>query len=85
MLKATVSSKGQVTLPKPAREQLGIAAGTELEVVVDQQTIQLRKIEPRWRRWYGALQGSEALRELEKEHREEIERDEAGAGRRKSP
>jgi len=79
MLKTKVSSKGQVTLPKAAREQLGIAAGTELEVVVDQQGIQLRKIEPRWRKWRGALKGSGLLRELEREHREEIERDEARA------
>lgn len=30
----TVSSKGQVTLPAEARRQLGIRAGTKLEVVV---------------------------------------------------
>lgn len=82
MLKTKVSSKGQVTLPKSAREQLGIAEGTELEVVVEQQTIQLRKIEPRWRRWAGALKDSDVLRELEREHREEIERDEAWARKR---
>ena len=82
MLKTRVSSKGQVTIPKPTREQLGISEGTELEVVVDQQTIQLRKIEPRWRRWGGALKGSGLLKELEREHREEIRRDEARARRR---
>ena len=30
----TVSSKGQVTLPAEARRQLGIRAGTKLEVIV---------------------------------------------------
>lgn len=82
MLRTKVSSKGQVTLPKVVREQLGIAAGTELEVVVEQQTIHLRRIEPRWRRWGGALKGSGLLRELELEHQEEIERDEAWARKR---
>ena len=85
MLKTKVSSKGQVTIPKATREQLGIAAGAELEVLVDQQTIQLRKIEPRWRRWGGVLAGSGLLQELEREHREEIARDEARIRRRQSP
>ena len=77
MLKTKVSSKGQITLPKSVREQLGIAGGEELEVRVTEQQIQLQKITPRWRRWAGALAGTDILRELEREHREEIERDEA--------
>jgi antitoxin PrlF len=31
MTRAVVSEKGQVTIPKPLRESLGIRAGTELE------------------------------------------------------
>jgi AbrB family looped-hinge helix DNA binding protein len=77
MLKTTVSTKGQVTLPKSAREQLGLEPGSQLEVVVEPGAIRLRKLEPRWRQWSGALQGSEALRDLEREHREEISRDES--------
>ncbi|MBI3696592.1 MAG: AbrB/MazE/SpoVT family DNA-binding domain-containing protein [Acidobacteria bacterium] len=77
MLKAKVSSKGQITLPKPVREQLGIVEGEELEVQVHDGQIQLQKITSRWRRWAGALAGTDILRELEREHREEIERDEA--------
>ena len=77
MLKAKVSSKGQITLPKPVREQLGIVEGEELEVQVHDGRIQLQKIASRWRRWAGALAGTDILRELEREHRAEIERDEA--------
>jgi len=33
---ATVTSKGQVTIPKEIRETLSIEAGTELEFVVEQ-------------------------------------------------
>jgi len=32
---ATVTSKGQVTIPKEIRETLSIEAGTELEFVVE--------------------------------------------------
>mgnify|MGYP003382450779 CR=1 FL=1 len=32
---ATVSDKGQVTLPKPLRDQLGLRPGSRLEFVVD--------------------------------------------------
>jgi len=77
MLKTTVSTKGQVTLPKSAREQLGLEPGSQLEVVVEPGAIRLRKLEPRWRQWSGALRGSEALRDLEREHREEVSRDES--------
>ena len=77
MLKTTVSTKGQVTLPKSAREQLGLEPGSQLEVVVEPGAIRLRKLEPRWRQWSGALRGSEVLRDLEREHREEVRRDEA--------
>ena len=76
MLKTKVSSKGQITLPKAVREQLGIQQGVELEVTVDNGAVRLQKIEPRWRRWRGALAGTNVLEELEREHREEIERDE---------
>ena len=77
MLKARVSSKGQITLPKAVRKQLGISQGAELAVTVEDQAIQLQKIVPRWRRWRGALAGTDLLRTLEQEHREEIERDDA--------
>ncbi|HYM13769.1 MAG TPA: AbrB/MazE/SpoVT family DNA-binding domain-containing protein [Bryobacterales bacterium] len=79
MLKTKVSSKGQITLPKAIREQLGIAEGTELAVTVEDGTIQLQKMAARWRRWEGALAGTNILEELEREHRWEIERDEARA------
>ena len=32
---ATVSDKGQVTLPKPLRDQLGLRPGSRLEFLVD--------------------------------------------------
>lgn len=77
MLKTKVSSKGQITLPKEVRDQLGIKQGTELTVNVENGTIRIEKAEDRWRRWEGALAGTDVLEQLEREHRWEIERDEA--------
>lgn len=47
----TVTSKGQVTIPKPVREMLGITAGTavEFEVAPDGRVV-LRRADPRRRR-----------------------------------
>lgn len=77
MMVTKVSTKGQITLPKAIREQLGITEGIELSISIQDHAILLEKIVPRWRRWHGALAGSETLRDLEREHRGEIERDEA--------
>ncbi|MFB6202653.1 MAG: AbrB/MazE/SpoVT family DNA-binding domain-containing protein [Halorhabdus sp.] len=44
---ATITSKGQVTIPKPIRDRLGLDAGTEVEFVLDEDgTVQVRPKEP---------------------------------------
>lgn len=44
---ATVSSKGQVTIPKRIRDKLGIDAGTEVQFVLeDDGTIRVRPKQP---------------------------------------
>ncbi|QCC46226.1 AbrB/MazE/SpoVT family DNA-binding domain-containing protein [Halobellus limi] len=44
---ATVTSKGQVTIPKRIREKLGLDAGTEVEFVLEEDgTIRVRQKEP---------------------------------------
>ena len=40
-----VSTKGQVTIPKPLRDRIGIGAGGEVEFGLDGETITLRKAE----------------------------------------
>ncbi len=37
MARATVTSKGQVTIPKEIRERLGIGPGTRLEIYIDER------------------------------------------------
>ena len=76
MLKVTVSSKGQVAIPKALRETLDLRAGTELLVEVQGQDLILHKTPKRdWRRWSGRFPRSGMLQALEAEHREEILRD----------
>lgn len=41
---ATVSSKGQVTLPREVRERLGVEKGDKLEFTLDEQGIHLRPV-----------------------------------------
>lgn len=81
MLLTTISSKGQVSIPKGLRQKAGLAPGTQLEVALENGAIVLRKIVPRFRRWRGVLAGTNAVGELEAEHRREVEEDRAWAGR----
>ena len=39
-----VTEKGQVTIPKNVRDAVGIGAGSEVEFVLDGDTIMLRKV-----------------------------------------
>ena len=44
---ATLTSKGQVTIPKRIREQLGLEAGTEIEFILDDDgSLHVRPKEP---------------------------------------
>jgi antitoxin PrlF len=42
-MRTTVSEKGQITVPKPLREQLGIRAGDQLELVEEAGRLVARK------------------------------------------
>ena len=75
MVRVRVSSNGKISLPKPIRDELELTEGAELEVSVKNQAVILRKIVPAWRRWRGAMTGSEVLKEHEEEHCEEVQRD----------
>ncbi len=54
---ATVTSKGQITLPKTVRDALGIAPGSQVEFDVQGGTAVMRKVlSPRaLSRWRGYL------------------------------
>jgi AbrB family looped-hinge helix DNA binding protein len=46
-MKATVSEKGQVTIPKRLRDRMGIRPGQELEFDEEQGKLVARKVTPR--------------------------------------
>ena len=55
-----VTEKGQVTIPKPLRDELGIGAGTEVEFERRKDTIVVRKVKAgstRGRRIVEGLRG----------------------------
>ncbi len=44
---ATITSKGQVTIPKRIRDELGLTTGTEIEFIIEEDgTIRVRPMEP---------------------------------------
>jgi len=72
-----LSSKGQLVLPKKIRETLHLKNGDRFQArIVDGKII----LEPLKKntidRLHGILAGSDVLKELEAEHRREIEKDE---------
>ncbi len=55
-----VTEKGQVTIPKHLRDELGIGSGTEVEFHRDDQSIVIRKLDncdTRGSRMVGRLRG----------------------------
>jgi len=76
-----ITSKGQVVIPKPVREQLRWSSGTQLAVeVVGEGAVRLTQIESDdpIDSIYGCLKGlsGDPLADLEMEHQTEIEADE---------
>ena len=56
MLEVTVSSKGQIAIPKPVREALNLTEGVRLTLEVHGQEITLAK-SPSWKKLAGAATG----------------------------
>jgi len=61
MEKVTVSSNGQVAIPKSIRDALNLSEGTRLTLEVRGQEIVLSK-EPAWRKLQGAGAGRDLMR-----------------------
>jgi AbrB family looped-hinge helix DNA binding protein len=76
MLKARVSSRGQLALPKEVRDQLGLGEGASLTVRVEGDEVILRKaVTGNWREWEGRFIGSDLLGDLARNRRKELTRD----------
>ena len=60
MEKVTVSSKGQIAIPKAIRDALNLSEGAKLTLEVRGRDIVLSK-EPAWRKLHGAGAGTELM------------------------
>ena len=81
MTKTTVSSKGQIAIPKAVRERLNLKAGTEVSIDVQGETLIMKRLVrnyPDWRTMQGMVRGQRSLTQaLEAEHRAELAREDA--------
>jgi AbrB family looped-hinge helix DNA binding protein len=80
MTKATISSKGQIAIPKAVRERLNLKAGTEVSIDVQGEALVMRRMVrnyPDWRTMRGMFQGTDLLKDLTDDRAAEIARDHA--------
>jgi AbrB family looped-hinge helix DNA binding protein len=81
MTKATISSKGQIAIPKAIRERLNLRAGTEISIDVRGEALVMKRLVrnyPDWRTMQGMVRGGSLTQALEAEHRAELAREDAG-------
>jgi AbrB family looped-hinge helix DNA binding protein len=79
MTKTTISSKGQIAIPKAVRERLNLKAGTEISIDVQGEAMVLKRLvrnHPDWRTMRGMFRGgADLLKDLTTERAAEIARD----------
>jgi AbrB family looped-hinge helix DNA binding protein len=79
--KASVSSKGQIAIPKAVRERLNLQAGTQVSIDVQGESLVMKRLVPKypdWRTMRGMFQGAGNLtKALEEERAAEVGRDNA--------
>ena len=72
MTTATISSKGQIAIPKAVRERLNLKAGTELIIDVQGEAMVMKRLVrefPDWRTMRGMSKGNESLTKALEEDR----------------
>jgi AbrB family looped-hinge helix DNA binding protein len=76
MLTTKISSKGQIVIPKAVRERLKIGSGTFFNIRLEKDDIVLTPMKATpIERLYNKFAGERVLDELEKEHADEIARE----------
>lgn len=79
MPEVTLSSKGQIVVPKEIREKLGLNEGDRLSITLEIDHIALRPSpgsdQQGWKKWRGRLRGTKALKEHLTEHADEVRRE----------
>jgi antitoxin PrlF len=72
MATATVSSKGQVSIPKAVRDRLHLKPGTELTIEVQGESLVMKRAAPElphWETMRGMAKGGESLTKALEEDR----------------
>jgi AbrB family looped-hinge helix DNA binding protein len=81
MTKATISSKGQIAIPKAVRERLNLRAGTEVSIDVQGDALVMKRLVrnyPDWHTMRGMFRGGpDLLKDLTDDRAAEIARDNA--------
>jgi len=76
MMTAKISAKGQLVIPKEVRKKFNIEPGTFFEIRVEKDNIILIPMKKGpLDTLYGKFAGENILAELEKEHADEIEKE----------
>lgn len=72
----TLSTKGQIALPRDIRQAMGLQKGDTLNVTLEGDRLMLTPLQlPKkqdWRRWRGCLTGTRALQQHLAEHADEV-------------
>ena len=77
-MSTVLSSKGQIVIPKKVRQALGLRTGARFHVGLREGKIVLDPLSaPPIEALYGKYQAVDLLAELEAEHRQELEDEEA--------
>jgi len=76
MEKVTLSSKGQIAIPKPIRAALNLTEGTTLTLQVRGQEIVLSK-DPAWKKLAGAAAGQDLMTAFAAHKKEERAREDS--------
>jgi AbrB family looped-hinge helix DNA binding protein len=80
MTRATISSKGQIAIPKAVRERLNLKTGTEVSIDVQGEALIMKRLVrnyPDWHTMRGMFRGANLLKDLTDERAAEIARDNA--------
>ena len=81
MTKATISTKGQISIPKRIRERLNLKPGTQVVIDVQGEQVVMKRLVsgfPDWRSMRGMFRGAGDLQDdLAKERAAELARDDA--------
>lgn len=76
MTKATISSKGQIAIPKSVRDRLNFKPGTELAIGIEGETLVIQRLvrdSAGWQTMRGmASTGPSLTKALEEEHAAEL-------------